>query len=169
MSGIDTKMSPRVSLHAAMMMSFLLLKQYTNEANDTHLLCFKSSAERLNLEGGGHLFISEQMLGKKIASATDKDLEVEKERFKAVCFILRADENRYKSLSKVLKSAAYRGRDEYPITLTSASDLSVRESGNFEQRTNQPFYRGGRGGRSGRGGVGGISGLSFTQIRRVGG
>ena len=42
-------------------------------------------------------------------------------------------------------------------------DLLVRELGNVERRTSQPFYRGGRGGRSGRGGGGGRSGVSFTQ------
>lgn len=86
---------------------------------------------------------------------------MKKERFKAVCFILRADENRYKSILKDLKSSAYRGRDEYPTTLTSAFDLLVRESENFEKKSTQPFYRGERGGRSGRGG--GRYGVYFAQ------
>ena len=42
------------------------------------------------------------------------------------------------------------GRDEYPVTLTEAFDLLVRESGEFD--STQPFRRqNGRGGRGGRG------------------
>ena len=78
------------------------------------------------------MFVSEKMLGEKITSATDKELEVEREKFKAVSFILRANENRCKSLFKDFKSLVYRGRGEYPITITSTFDLLVRESGNFE-------------------------------------
>ena len=41
-SGIDTKTSPRVSLHTALL-SFLFLKQYGNESNDAYLTRFNIS------------------------------------------------------------------------------------------------------------------------------
>ena len=128
--GVDTKASPRLSLHTALL-SFLLLKQYGNESNDAYLTRFKSSCETLILAGGAHIFVSEQMMNKKIADATTKELVEEKEKMKAIFFILRSDESRYKDLLKDLKSSAYRGRDEYPTTLTNGFDLLVRESGIF--------------------------------------
>ena len=48
------------------------------------------------------------------------------------------------------KSSANRGRDEYPVTLSDAFDLLVRESGEYD--TVQSYRRfNGRGGRGGRG------------------
>ena len=84
MSQIDTNTNPLVSLHAAFI-SFVILNRYTNESNDTYLTCFKSSIETLKLAGRCHIFISELILGKNIASTTDKEFEIEKEIFKAVC------------------------------------------------------------------------------------
>ena len=55
-SGIDTKISPRVSLHTALL-SFPFLKQYVKESNDAHLTRFKSSCGTLILAGGGHIFL----------------------------------------------------------------------------------------------------------------
>lgn len=77
------KTSPRVSLNAALM-TFLLLKQCTNESNDTYFTRFKLSVETLNLAGGAHMFISDQILGMDIASVTNKELGAERERFKAI-------------------------------------------------------------------------------------
>ena len=62
-------------------MTFLLLKQYTNESNNTYLTRFKLSVDTLNLAGGAYMFISEQMLAKKISPATNKELEAEREKF----------------------------------------------------------------------------------------
>ena len=63
----------------------------------------------------------------------------------AVCYILRSDTDRYGKLLDDLKSSANRGRDEYPVTLTDAFDLLVRESGELD--TVQSYRRfNGRGG-----------------------
>ena len=97
MSGIDTKKSTHESLHTALTI-FLLLEQYLNKFNDTYLTRFELSVKALNLVGGSHIFTSEKMLGKKISSATDKELEAERENFKAIHFILRANGNRLKNL-----------------------------------------------------------------------
>ena len=71
-----------------------------------------------------------------------------------------------------LKNSAYRGRDEYPETLTSAYEILVRESGEFNtsKPREQNFQRcrgrggGGGGGRGGRG-RGGRS-FTFTKTGR---
>ena len=69
----------------------------------------------------------------------------------AVCFLLRSDESRYKTLLEGLKRSANLGRDEYPATLTEAFDLLVRESGEYDTVRPQNNRFRGRGGRGGRG------------------
>ena len=106
--------------------------------------------ETLNIAGGEHILVSQMMLKKEISAATKGDISAEKERFMAVCYILKSDDGRYKKLNDDLKSSANRGRDEYPETLTDAFNLLVRESGEYDTvRANVPRYR--RGGRGGRG------------------
>ena len=45
-SGLDTKVNLRVSLHAAML-NYMLMKQFPNETNDGYLTRFKSMTETL--------------------------------------------------------------------------------------------------------------------------
>ena len=66
---------------------------------------------------------------KKVAEATENELAEQKDKMKALFFVLRTDENRYKDLLNDLKSSAYRGRDEYSTTVTAVFNLLVRESG----------------------------------------
>jgi len=55
-------------------------------------------------------------MGKTLAVANTKEVTEEHKYFKAMCFILRADDLRYKNILDDLKRSAYRGRDEYPKT-----------------------------------------------------
>ena len=55
--GLDTKVNKRVSMHSAMM-SFMLMKQYDNEANDAYLTRFKSMVKTLKIAGGEHVLVS---------------------------------------------------------------------------------------------------------------
>ena len=71
--------------------------------------------------------ISPVMLGKSLDAATALQLRKEKQKFMAICFILRNDPERYKVLLQDLKRSSNLGRDEYPKTLTKAFDLLVRE------------------------------------------
>ena len=149
-SGLDTKVNLRVSLHSAML-NFLTMRQGENETNDDYLTRFKSSTETLKLAGGEHIFISKEMMGlDDLDTATKTQKDKEKDRFMAACFILRCDgineRSRYKNLLEDLKSSANRGRDEYPTTLTEAFDLLVRESGEYDTiRGFNPRYRTRRG------------------------
>ena len=107
--------------------------------------------ETLKIAGGEHILISPEMLGMKLDVATSLQLREEKEKFLAICFILRSDPERYKVLLNDLRRSANLGRDEYPETLTEAFDLLVRESGEYDTvRPPSNRYRG-RGGRGGRG------------------
>ena len=108
--------------------------------------------DTLKIAGGEHVLVSTKLMGKTIHVASTDEIEAEKEHFLAVCFIVRSDEGRYKSLLDDLKSSANRGQDEYPITLISAFDLLVRESGEYNtvRKYNPRNFRG-QGNRGGRG------------------
>jgi len=71
-SGIDTQINLRVSLHAAMII-FLLLKQYSNETNDAYLTRFKSAIHALIIVGGKHLLVSALAMGRKFEDATKEE------------------------------------------------------------------------------------------------
>ena len=91
------------------------------------------------------------MIEKPLGTATIDEINEEKEKFMAICFILRSEQHRLKKLLDNLKSSANHGKDEYPGTVTEAFDLLVRESGEYDglaPSTNR--YRG-RGGPRGRG------------------
>ena len=50
----------------------------------------------------------------------------EKYRFESVCFVLRADESRYADLLEELINGVYKGRDEYPTTVSDDYELLMR-------------------------------------------
>ena len=77
---------------------------------------------------GGHILCSPQILGKDMASCTTVEIDTEKERFKAMCFILRADETRYGYLLEELRKGVYRGTVKYPNTVSDAYELLLRTS-----------------------------------------
>ena len=149
-SGLDTKVNLRVSLHATII-NFMLTKQQPHESNNAYLTRFKSMSRTLAIAGGEHILVSDEMLGKNIGTATADEVKDEKERFLAIYFILRSDENRYKKLLEDLKSSGNRGRDEYPTTLTGAFDLLVRESGEYDTNNQNARRQRGRFGNRGRG------------------
>ena len=126
--GLDTKVNKRVTMHSAIY-NFMLMKQYDSESNDAYLTRFKSTIQTLKIAGGDHILVSGTMLGKDLNEATDTELNIERERFMGMCFILRSHEGTYKKLLDDLKRSANLGRDEYPETLTEAFNLLVRESG----------------------------------------
>ena len=82
------------------------------------------------------MFSSSETVGKEATSAFGKEIKDEAERFKAVCFIIRANEKRFKKLHDNLKISAYRGRNDYPTTLTAAYTHLVRESGVYDTNNN---------------------------------
>ena len=109
--------------------------------------------QTLKIAGGGHILVSGTMLGKDLNKATEAEINIEREKFMGMCFILHSHEGTYKKLLDDLKRSANLGRDEYPETLTEAFNLLVRESGEYDA-VRRPFnsrYGRGRGGRGGRG------------------
>ena len=57
----------------------------------------------------------------------------EEDKFKAVIFLKRADEGRYKKLMSDLKEGSHLGRDEYPKSVAGDFDLLNRASGQLDK------------------------------------
>lgn len=123
-AGVDSKRNTALSLHKQILM-FMAMRQGATESDDDFLTRFNARAESLELAGGGHIFCSPDILKKAIEHVTTEEIKEEKERFKAICFLARADETQYGSLMDDLKQSVIRGHDEYPTTLAGAYDLLV--------------------------------------------
>ena len=75
-----------------------------------------------------HILASPLVLGVELSRTINPQIRKEKEKYMAICFILRSDQCRNKGLLEDLKRSAKLGRDELPETLTEAFDLLARES-----------------------------------------
>ena len=96
------------------------------------------------LAGGGHILCSPHILGKDMVSCTKMEINTEKERIKAMCFILRTDEICYGDILEELRKGVYRGRDEYPTTVPETNELLLQTSqqiGYNQRRTGQSGHR----------------------------
>ena len=94
---MDTKANPALTIHEQMLI-FVTMRQGQSESDDDYLKFFNSRLENMILAGGGHVLCSPQILGKDMVSCTPMEINTEKERFKAMCFILRAEKIRYGDL-----------------------------------------------------------------------
>ena len=72
MSGLDTKVNLRVSLHTAIT-NFMNMKQWQNETNNNYLIKFKSMIGTLKLAEGEHILVSKEMIGKGDLHSTTKE------------------------------------------------------------------------------------------------
>ena len=52
----------------------------------------------MNLAGGTHILCSPQIIDKDLIQCTNTEINAEKDIFKAMCFVSRADESRYRDL-----------------------------------------------------------------------
>ena len=99
------------------------------------------------------------MIVKVGASPTKKKIEIEEDKFKAICYLKRGYLNRYKPLLTAIRNAAYVGQDEYPDTPSDAFELMVQRSGAFTTQ----LGGGGRGRGSGCGHGYGERGFNFAM------
>ena len=74
------------------------------------------------------MLVSTTLLGREIKNSTVVEINAEKGKFMAICYILRNNEVRYNKLLDDLNISTNRGRDEYPVLLTDAFNLRVRKS-----------------------------------------
>ena len=86
------KANPALTLHEQMII-FMNTRKGQLESDDNYLRKFNSRLENMILAGGGHMLRSPKILGKDMISCTTLKINTEKERFKAMCFILRAEKS----------------------------------------------------------------------------
>ena len=126
-AGVDAKANPVLVLHEQIT-SFFSLRQGNTEREDDYLVRFNGKLKSLEMMGGEHIFVSPIILGSTIDAATREAIAIQKEEFLAMCFFIRADERRYGDLQEDLKKGVFRGRDEYPKTVSDAYQLLLRTS-----------------------------------------
>ena len=96
--------------------------------DDNYLSRFNSRLEKMNLAGGAHVLCIPQIIDKDLSQCTTAEINTQKEKFKATCFVLRAEKSCYVDLLEELRKELYKGRDEYPINVSDAYGLLMRTS-----------------------------------------
>ena len=74
--------------------------------------------ETLKIVGRKHILVSTTLLGREIKNSTVVEINAEKGKFMAICYILRNNEVRYNKLLDDLNISTNCGRDEYPVSCT---------------------------------------------------
>ena len=162
-SGIDSKSNKHANLIKALT-GLCNIKQGATESNDSFRKRVDSAAVTLQLAGGDHVMCSPILIESvSKESFTPKEIAAEQDKFKAMLMVLRADPGRFGALQESLYESVFRGRDEFPQTMTNAYDLLQHISGdvtNFQRP--QTEKRNGRFKMRGKG-FGRFGHLSFAQ------
>ena len=74
---------------------------------------------------------------KTLIDASEYEVNVEKERYKCMCFLIWSYEIRYGELLEVLKKVLYKGRYEYPETVKGAYEYLIRTPRHIFMSTSQ--------------------------------
>jgi len=91
MASVDTKANTALTLHEQIL-SFFNMQQGTIKTEDDYFTRFTAKATNLEFSGGKHIFCSPQLLKQEVHMAAPDEVEKEAEHFRAICFMLRADE-----------------------------------------------------------------------------
>jgi len=142
-AGVDQKDNPAYTIHEQMLY-FFNIKQGQGESDNNYLVRFNACARVLEMSGGENMFISEKVLGKTVASASDDKIAKAKKKIRAMCFIQQADEARYRVLLEELQSRVIKGRDEYLEMVAEAYSLMLRTSKRLGYRRNRSRFRNGQ-------------------------
>ena len=132
-SGVDTKDNIHSQFHDALIM-LLTMKQYKDESNDKYLSRFKGKVQALKIAGGEGILSNPFLTGARSAREihsfySDKAKMVEEEeKMKAVMFIKRSCEHRYKGLLTLLRDNATINQDLFPKTLAGAYEMMIRHT-----------------------------------------
>ena len=131
-SGLDSKGNRRSNLFDALF-GFITMKQGESESDSAYMKRFNVNCDTLVSAGGKHILCSPELadaIDKK--NMSEKEVEVEESKFKAMVFLKRSDPGRYEEFLRELQNSSHLNRDEYPKTETEALDLMVRRSGAFD-------------------------------------
>ena len=140
-SGVDSKINKHYTLLQALT-SFCTIKQGTSESNDSYRKRVDATSLTLSLVGGSHFLCSPELIETADPrNPTETEILGEIEKLKAMVCVLRADESRYTKLQDSLMDGVYKGRDEFPVTVTAAYDLLQHNSGDTPNDTNKRLGR----------------------------
>ena len=143
---ISAGVDGRSNKHAILIKSLTSLcniKQGAHESNDSFRKRIDAYALTLSLTSGDHVMCSpDLMVAQKKEKPTDAEKEAEKEKFKAMLMILRADPGRFGALQESLFEGVYKGRDEFPKTVTEVYDLLQHIASDISSYTCQNCFGG---------------------------
>ena len=123
LSGVDEQANKYSTLIKALT-SLCTIRQGESESNDSFRKRVDAYVLTLKLLGGEHILWSPQLIKSNNKKDPSKDeIEVEEDKFKAMLMILRADHIRYGALQESLFQGVYKGRNDFPQTITKAYDL----------------------------------------------
>ena len=131
-SGLDSKGNKRCNLFDALL-AFITMRQGDTESDTSYMKRFRVNTDTLIAAGGQHIFCSPELMDAVDKdNPTEKEKQIEEDKFKAIVFLKRSDQGRYGNFLTELQNSAHLNRDEYPESETAALDLMVRRSGAFD-------------------------------------
>ena len=134
-AGVDAKANKHSTLVKALT-ALCNIRQGKTESNDSFRKRVDAYALTLKLSGGEHIMCSPTLIkASNKKEPTEDKIEVEEDKFKAMLMILCANHIRYGALQKSLFEGVYKGRDEFPTTITMAYDLLQNIAGDVTSYT----------------------------------
>ena len=100
---------------------------------------------------GKHILCATDLMEKNSDVPTAQEIRNKEERFKAILFLKRSDEGRYKDLASKLQESSWLGKDEYPTTVAGMYALLTRHSGQIRSKAKDKNARSARGKGNGQG------------------
>ena len=142
-AGVDSRANKHSTLVRALT-SLCNIRQSATESNDSFRKRIDAYALTLKLAGGKHVMISPELIVEdKAGNPTEEEKTVEEDKFKSMLMILRSDPIRFGKLQESLFKGVYKGRDEFPTTVTQAYDLLQHIASDVTSYT-RPTQRSGR-------------------------
>ena len=159
-TGIDSKGNPRVTFFF-ILLRLLNMRQSKTQSNEDYYRQFNEQVSIVELAGGGNIFFNPDVYAKHGSSLYDNvdladgdtkvvpsptGVEEEKERFKAILFLMRSCDDKYGDLKTRLANAAVLGEDNYPTTVADTyyllnQTLIQIQCTSSQNRRNQPNPR----------------------------
>ena len=122
-AGVNSKMNKHYTLLQALT-SFCTIKQGINESNDSFQKRVDAASLTLTLIGGEHFLCNPDLIETvDPLKPTEQEINHEIEKVKSMVMVLRSDPARYNALHDSLMDGVYKGRDEFPTSVTGAYEL----------------------------------------------
>jgi hypothetical protein len=141
-AGIDDEVNPTYNYHGTLR-ALMTMTQGASETNDEWQQRVEHAASNLQMAKGKHVLASPEI--SKSSPMTDEDREAEEQKFLAMVLIQQSDQARYHDLIKRLGYDMNVGKDSYPVYLSSAYNLLLKEQ-KYQTNKHKKRYNNGSGG-----------------------